>query len=170
MPAFNWFDLCVIGVMGLSGLVGLLRGLIREAFVLASWAVAIGLSVRYGKEASTHLVGLIDIPSLRTASGFALVFLGAWMVSSAAGYVLARLIHGAGLSGLDKMAGLFFGVARGVLIVVVLVFLARETPFVKDPWWNESRLIPVFQSLAMAMARQIPPGYMSQLGLQDASH
>lgn len=170
MPPFNWFDLCIIGVMGLSGLVGLVRGVIKEAFILASWVVAIWLSVHYGKLASSYLTGLIDIPSIRTVAGFAAVFVGAWTVSSAVGYLLARVIHGAGLSGLDKMAGLVFGVARGVLVVVVLVFLARETPFIKDPWWHESRLVPVFQSLAMVMVRQIPPGYMSQIGLQDASH
>jgi membrane protein required for colicin V production len=170
MPPFNWLDLCIIGVMGISGLVGLVRGLVREVFSLAAWAVAIWSGLHYGGQVADYLQNMIPLPSARAAVGFTLVFLVVLMFAGLFGYILARLIETTGLSGVDRLAGLLFGLARGALVVTVLVFLAKETPFPKDPWWLESRLVPLFQSMAIWLSQQIPPGYASQLGSQIISH
>jgi membrane protein required for colicin V production len=170
MPPFNWLDLCIIGVMGLSGLVGLVRGLVREVFSLAAWGVAIWVSLHYGATVAVYLESLIPLPSARAAAAFALLFLVTLMLAGLAGFLLSRLIESTGLTGVDRLAGLLFGLARGMLIIAVLVFLAKETPFPQDPWWKASRLIPLFQSLAIWLASQIPPGYVSRLGSQIISH
>jgi len=86
------------------------------------------------------------------------------------GFVLARILETTGLSGIDRLAGLLFGVARGVLILTVGVFLARSTPFPKEPTWQASQLIPVFQSLAIWMEAQVPPGFVPRLGEKSLSH
>jgi membrane protein required for colicin V production len=42
---------------------------------------------------------------------------------------------------------LVFGVFRGLLVVLALVIaLPKAIPVEQDPWWQESTLIPVFQS------------------------
>ena len=170
MPPFNGVDLCIIGVMGLSGLVGLLRGFVREVFSLFTWGLAIWVGLHYGNSVADYLVEMIPMPSARAAAAFAILFLGTLMLVGMVGFVLSRLIQSTGLSGIDRLAGLLFGIARGVLVVTVLVFLARETPFPKDPWWQKSQLIPVFQSLAVWLAKEIPPGYANRLGSQINTH
>ena len=170
MPPFNWLDYIFIGAMGLSGLVGLMRGLVREVFSLAAWGAAIWCGLHYGGVVATALEAWIPLPSARTASGFAIVFIVSLMLAGMLGYVLARLIESTGLSGVDRLAGLLFGIARGVLIITVLVFLAKETPFPKDPWWQASSLVPLFQSFAIWLSQQIPPGYANLLSSSVISH
>jgi membrane protein required for colicin V production len=49
-----------------------------------------------------------------------------------------------------------FGIARGALLVVVLVVLAGLTALPRDPWWQGSRLIPVFQGIALGLKPHLP--------------
>ncbi|MCG8099299.1 MAG: CvpA family protein, partial [Candidatus Thiodiazotropha taylori] len=66
------------------------------------------------------------------------------------------LVASTGLSGTDRMIGIFFGVARGAVMVAILVLLAGLTPFPNDPWWSESRLIPYFQEMALWLKGFLP--------------
>ena len=52
--------------------------------------------------------------------------------------------------------GMIFGAARGVLMIAALVLLAGLTPFPGDPWWQESRLIPYFEELAVWLRDMLP--------------
>jgi membrane protein required for colicin V production len=46
------------------------------------------------------------------------------------------------------MLGMVFGVARGALVVAILVLLARATPLPQDPWWRDSVLLGHFDRIA----------------------
>ena len=52
---------------------------------------------------------------------------------------------------------MLFGVARGALIVGILVLLAGLTPLPLDPWWDQSVLILPFEQLALEVRRFLPP-------------
>lgn len=170
MPPLTWIDYCLIGIVGLSGLIGLLRGLIREVFSLGAWGVAIWLGLHYGKDFSGLLEPMISLPSARIAAAFALVFFASLLLAGMLGYVLAKLVQSTGLSGTDRLAGLVFGLARGALLVAVLVFLAGATPLAADPWWKGSRLIPPLQDLALWLRDQIPKEYARSLPFSPFSN
>lgn len=163
MMAFNWLDFAMIGVMGLSGVVGLVRGLVREVLSLVAWGFAIWVGVSFSGQATVYLEQAIPSPTARLAAAFGILFLLTLLVAGMIGFLLTRMLETTGLSGIDRLAGLLFGVARGVLIIAVLVFLARETPLPKEAWWQESQLIPLFQSLALWLSSQLPPGFMSRV-------
>ena len=42
-------------------------------------------------------------------------------------------------------------VARGAVIVAILVMLAGLTPIPQDPWWQDSQLLGYFEELALWM-------------------
>ncbi|MEW6038303.1 MAG: CvpA family protein, partial [Pseudomonadota bacterium] len=63
----------------------------------------------------------------------------------------------------DRLAGLVFGLARGVLLVSVLVLLAGFTPLPRDPWWRASLLIPPFQSMALWIKTLLPAEIAGQV-------
>jgi membrane protein required for colicin V production len=153
-----WIDYGILGLIALSALIGLARGLIREVFSLALWGVAIWLGLNYSRAASGLLESLIPTPSARMAAAFLAVFIGTLLAGGLLGYVLGKLVAVTGLSGTDRLAGLVFGLARGALIIAVLVLLAGATPIPEDPWWKQSRLIPPFQSLALWLRGQLPSG------------
>jgi membrane protein required for colicin V production len=166
----NWLDLLMIGVMGVSGLVGLMRGLLREVLSLMTWGVAIWAGIRFSQDLALYLDSFIPSPTARIAAAFGILFIITLILAGMFGYLMGRLLDTAGLSGVDRSAGLLFGVARGILILTVAVFLSRSTPFPKEPIWQSSQLIPVFQSLAIWMEAQIPPGLLPRLGEKIPSH
>ena len=160
---FIWIDYCVIGLIILSALIGLLRGLIREVFSLVLWGAASWLGLHYNHGFSVYLEPVIPVSSARLVVSFLVIFIGTLVVGGMIVFLLGKLVAGTGLGGTDRLAGLLFGVARGVLIVAVLVVLAGVTPLPADPWWKQSKLIPPFQSLALWLRTQIPSGLAAQV-------
>lgn len=159
----TWADYLIIALMGLSALVGLVRGLVREVFSLAAWAFSIWLGLRFSQDLAVHLENLIAVPSLRLGAAFVAIFVVSLMAGGLTGFLLGRLVTGTGLGGTDRLAGLVFGLARGVLLVSVLVLLAGFTPLPRDPWWRESRLIPPFQSMALWIKTLLPAEIAGQV-------
>ncbi|QXP84884.1 CvpA family protein [Methylococcus sp. ANG] len=159
----TWADYLILSLMGLSALVGLIRGLVREVFSLAAWAASIWLGLRFSQDLAVHLETLISVPSLRLGVAFVAIFLVSLVAGGLTGFLLGRLVTGTGLGGTDRLAGLVFGLARGVLLVSVLVLLAGFTPLPRDPWWRESRLIPPFQSMALWIKALLPAEIAGQV-------
>src|SRR5579862_5088968 len=81
-----------------------------------------------------------------------IVFLIILIIFLIIGALLGRLAHrfvnAIGLMGLDKTLGSIFGLARGVLLVVIFVMVASFTPMMKTDNWKNSWLIPQFKAPA----------------------
>lgn len=153
-----WIDYGIIGLVALSAVVGLLRGFIREAFSLLTWIVAVWVGLTFSHDFAPLLEKHVQIPSVRLAAAFAILFVATLLVGGLVSYLLTQLVQMTGFTGTDRLLGLLFGVARGTLLVSVLVLLAGVTPLPKDPWWTESVLIPPFQKLALWLREQLPAG------------
>ena len=72
-------------------------------------------------------------------------------------FLVGQLVEKTGLTGTDRMIGVFFGTARGALLVGIAVLLAGLTALPNDPWWHESLLISYFQDLALWLRDLLPP-------------
>lgn len=152
----NWADYAIIAVLALSVLVGLWRGLVSEVLALAIWVAAFWVAWMFGPRVATAFQGSIDEPSIRIILGYVLCFVGVLVVGALIKFVMAKLIEGTGLSGSDRMLGMLFGLARGVLLVALLVFLLGFTPFTRDPWWHQSKLLPTFITTADWLGQHVP--------------
>lgn len=153
-----WIDYTIIGLILISSVIGLLRGLIREAFSLIIWVVAIWVGLTFSREFSGFLEGLIDYPSARIAAAFAVLFFITLILGALISYLLGELVKKTGLTGSDRFAGMIFGIARGLVVVAIIIMLAGLTPLPEDSWWKESVLIPPFQALAVWLRDHIPSG------------
>ncbi len=88
----------------------------------------------------------IDTPSIRVLLAYLALFIGTLLVGTLINMLLGSLLRASGLSGFDRVLGLAFGVARGLLIVLALVILLpMAIPVNQDPWWRQSVLIPHFE-------------------------
>jgi len=159
MPDLVWIDYCIAGVIGLSALIGLLRGLIREVFSLCAWIAAAWIGLRFSRDFSVYLDPVVSIPSVRMAASFGILFFASLILASLIVFLLHKLVQSTGLTGTDRLAGMVFGIGRGIVVVAVLVLLAGATPLPADPWWKESALIPPFQSLALWLRDQLPSDF-----------
>ncbi|MDZ7924599.1 MAG: CvpA family protein [Marinagarivorans sp.] len=142
----NWADWTIIGVLVLSSGLGLIRGLIKEALSLAIWVAAVIIAKTFGLRLATLLVDVIQTPSLRELAAFAILFVLTLIVGAIANYLIGALVKITGLSGTDRLLGLLFGVARGfIILMLVIVFLPTLLPVDQDSWWQQSSLIAYLQ-------------------------
>lgn len=152
----NGADWAIAVILLLSMLIGLFRGLLVEIMSIAIWILATVLSALLGPMLADWLGGQIDTPSLRIFLGYALVFVGTLLVGALVLWFAKKLVQSTGLSGTDRLLGLLFGAARGVVLTVLLILIAGLTPMPEDPWWRESRALPVFLPLAEAALAMVP--------------
>ncbi len=153
-----WIDYTIIALILISSVIGLLRGFIREAFSLVIWVIAIWVGLTFSREFSSFLEDLMSIPSARIATAFAILFFVTLILGALISYLLGELVNKTGLTGSDRFAGMIFGIARGLVVVAIIVMLAGLTPLPEDSWWKESALIPPFQSLAIWLRDHMPSG------------
>jgi len=158
LNSFIWVDYVIIGIIFVSALIGLFRGLIKEAFSLGTWVVAIIVGIRFCQPFSNYLVDYIDVPSVRIAAAFVILLLLTLILGAMLSYLISQIVDKTGLTGTDRFAGFLFGIARGMVVIAVLILLAGLTPLPQDPWWVESTLIGPFQEFSIWLREQIPEG------------
>ncbi|MCX7553778.1 CvpA family protein [Marinicella sp. S1101] len=152
----NWFDLTIIAILGLSVIVSLFRGLIREVMSLLIWVGAFWLAWTFVDRGAGWLEAFIELPSARHLISFVALFLAALIVGGIINYLVGKMITKTGLGATDRFFGMFFGLGRGIIAVTALVLFIQATPFSKDPWWTESKLTPQFAKLADWVKEQMP--------------
>ncbi len=144
-------DYAFIGLLLLSSLVGLLRGFFREAMSLVVWIGAIWVAARYGDLLAPQLAQFLANDQLRLwAARLALlmaVLIGGGLLSS----LLAMILHSTRLGGTDRVVGLIFGLARGMLLAGLIVVVLRATGLDDEPWSRQSKLLPYAAPVADAL-------------------
>jgi len=147
MLTFNWADYAIIGIVIISIAISLVRGLMREALSLVTWIIAFWVSFKFHGILAELVGKYIHTPSLVLIASFILLFVGVLIIGGVANHLIGHLLRKTGLTGADRFFGLFFGCARGVLLVALIILLGGMTAFAHDQWWQSSALIPHFQWL-----------------------
>lgn len=151
----NWLDYGILGLIAVSVLMGIIRGFVREAMSLVTWVVAIAVGILYCGPVSA-LFTSISMEGVRLLLAFILLALTTLIIGGILSYFLARLIHFTGFGITDRIIGILFGLARGVVVIALMVMLAEPTPFKNDVIWKESTLVPRFQPMAHWMKGKLP--------------
>ncbi len=139
----NWVDFAIIAILGISMLISVIRGFVREAMSLVVWATALVVAMLFYQRAAPWLVDLINTPSLRLLAAWLALFVTVLIGGSLINYILGKAILASGLSGTDRFLGILFGAARGALVILaVLIMLPGILPVEEDIWWQQSVLIP----------------------------
>ncbi|MCU7375984.1 CvpA family protein [Paucibacter sp. O1-1] len=107
----NWADYTIPGVLGLSVVVGLWRGLVSEVMALVCWAASFWVAWMFGEPLSRQFTA-IDVPSARLLLAYGLCFFGVLVVGAIPSFIVRKLVSGSGLSGTDRLLGMMFGLAR----------------------------------------------------------
>jgi membrane protein required for colicin V production len=154
--ALNWIDITIIGIIVLSALVGLLRGLVKEGLTLLSWLFAFGLSITFGPEVSTYLISYFASASLRHAISFISIFLGVLVLGSILSFFLKKLVDSTGLLLGDRFLGFFFGILRGIVLITLFLLIGVMTDMPHHVSWQESQFIPVFKPLVAWVKDLLP--------------
>lgn len=149
-------DIVILSILGLSALVGVLRGMIAELMGLVVWFAAAYLSFKFGADLAPLFADVVTSESIQQALGYLSLFVGTLLVGSLVTFLLRKLVSSTGLSGTDRMLGVVFGLVRGVAIACVVILLLSFTPFTKQAWWADSMLLPHFKPAAQWMQTWLP--------------
>lgn len=122
---FNWVDCAIVVVMGVSMLISLVRGFVREALSLATWIVSIWVGIHYYTTASYWLQPHVSSAPIRMAIAFFILFFLTLLVGSLISFVLVKFIQKTGLTGTDRTLGLVFGLARGFIVVSIALLIGQ---------------------------------------------
>ena len=139
--AWNWFDWSLVTITTLHSIYGLFRGFVREAVTATAWVLAAWIAYMYTSDLAVYLQPHIAVNSMRIALTVVAVFAAVLIASSILRGALLWLISHAGLASLDYVLGLFFGVARGVVISMLIVIGTQYIGLNQDPWWQSSSMV-----------------------------
>ena len=154
--AIAWIDVVIISLVALSAILSLFRGFVKEALALITWLVALWVAMAFYEELATWLSQWIAVPSAQKVTAFGILFVCVLLLGAIVNYLAGKLVDKTGLTGTDKMLGIVFGIARGAVIVAILVLLAGLTPLPQDPWWGDSQFLGYFEDLALWMRNFLP--------------
>ena len=128
----TWFDVIVVAVIVVSAVMSLGRGLVREAFSVVSFIVGFAVGMVTLTYLEPILRGLIapkatGIDPVAAGITFGIGFLAAYVAAAFLGGRLSKLIHSSPEIGvLDRLTGAAFGIARGVLAMILFILLMQQ--------------------------------------------
>lgn len=149
-------DIFIMTLIILSAVISLVRGFIKEAVSLIIWAVAVLLALRFAAPLGDTFLTSIQGHGARYAIAFAAIMLISLFVGMIINASISALVKHTGVSAIDRFLGILFGLARGYLVVTVLILLATFTEIPKSNWWQQSTLIPRFKPAVMWLHRMLP--------------
>lgn len=168
----NWVDLAVIGVVGISALLALMRGFVREVLGIGAW-IGAGIFARwafpYVKE-RFHL--WIHSPDMADAAAFGALFLGALILLSVVSSMVGGVVRTSLLGSADRTLGVVFGLLRGAALVA-FAYIAVGIAVPVDRWPQpvlEARTLPLAYEGAVWAVGLLPEEYRPVVRPPPAGH
>lgn len=167
IDSMNWLDFVFFGIIILSVIISLFRGLIREVLSLFIWLAAFWVAYNFVNVGASSLERWIELPSARHLIAFVGLFISALIVGGMVNFIVGKLISKTGLSATDRFFGMFFGALRAIIVIVSITFFIKATPFSEDPWWQESKLAPQFSKISEWVRLKMPEEFSQYFSFID---
>lgn len=151
-------DIIVISVMLISGILAMVRGFLREVLSILSWVAAAAVTVYFYKQTLPFVQQYISQEMAATAATVALLFLGTLLIASIITARISDLVLDSRIGALDRTLGFAFGLARGLLLMVVaFLFFNWLVPVKTQPTWVlDAKSRPTLQSIGDWLIAQLP--------------
>ena len=147
-------DFVVLTILLISLSIGLWRGLIYEVLSLLGWPIAFVLS-RLSADSIAKLLPMVE-ETMRITAAYALVFIAALIVWGILAKMLSKMLKAMGSDWSDRAMGGMFGVVRGVLVVLVLTWLAGLTHIPEQQFWRGALTSKTLEDVALLTKAWLP--------------
>lgn len=153
-----WVDFFIIGLTIICVITGLFRGFGGEVFASLNWVVAVFVALSFDKYFVRFVPEIYSHPTAQIAAAFIALLLMTLALGAVIGVLLGALASNVGVSFFARLGGMTVGVFRSMIIIIILVMLTGLTSLPNDSWWQESKLLPPFQLLAVGLRDHVPSG------------
>ena len=144
-------DYIILAILIISSIMGLVRGLLREAIAVITWFLAIVLAWSFAPSLEHLLGGVLEGSPMRIWAARAIIFVGILLLGGAVSVVLGHYVRVSMFAGMDKFLGFIFGIIRGVVVVGAFTIAVQALRMDEDPRWKNSRLMPYAIGVADAL-------------------
>ena len=159
-------DIIVLAVMLLSGLLAMIRGFMREILSIAAWGTAaIVAAYAYSSKLLPMVQETLKNETLAKVALVAGVFLLTLIVVSVITVRISDMILDSRIGALDRTLGFLFGLARGLLIMVVaFAFFDWLVNDKQQPdWVRGAKSKAILQSTAEALKQVLPDDFLDTM-------
>jgi membrane protein required for colicin V production len=155
----GWVDVAMIGVIAVSAIVGMVRGLTFELLSLAGWFVAYFAGRWFAPFLAPHLPIGAAGSALNQGASFVSAFLIVLIVWSLLARGVSALIGATPLRPLDRLLGSLFGLARGLLVLLAVATVVVYTPLAGSAAWRASAGAVLLDGVLHALLPIVPAGW-----------
>ena len=131
-------DWILSGVLLLSLLLGVWRGLVYEVLSVLSWIAAFALAQWFAPDVGQRLPMSGVGEPMRHVAGFVVVFIAVVFAGGLVALVVKKLVAVVGLSPVDRLLGALFGLARGLILLLAAAVVVAMTPLHSSAAWRQS--------------------------------
>jgi membrane protein required for colicin V production len=163
MQDFNWVDAVLLAALLVSILVGLWRGIVFEVLSLAGWVAAFVAAQLWGEEVARWLPVGTPGSALNHGVGIAATFLAALIVWGIGTRIVRMLVRATPLSGIDRVLGSVFGVARAIVLGLAVATVVLMTPAARSADWQRSYSGPWLTRWVMSLKPMLPADVVRHL-------
>src|ERR1700687_3441113 len=151
-------DLVLLAVMLISGLLAMVRGFMREILSIAAWGAAAVVTLYAFSKLLPTAKTYFNNDTVATVVVVAGVFVGTLLLVSIVTIKISDMILDSRIGALDRTLGFLFGLARGLVIVVVaFLFFAWLVPDRSQPEWVKgAKSKVVLQSTGQWLMSMLP--------------
>jgi membrane protein required for colicin V production len=119
----NLVDLIAVAIIGISALLSLRVGLLREMFALGSLLLGLVGAIILGRAYAHRVPDYLGSRAATQVAFFVISFLGVYIVVGLIGGIVSRATRAVKLGFVDHMLGFMFGAVRGMLLCFLLIVL-----------------------------------------------
>ncbi len=157
MAALTVFDIIVLILVVIAAAAGLMRGFVGEIVSLLAWAAGIMAVRLFYTPAKAIAMQLVSTESGAAILALVVLFLGAFIIVRVVGGRVSQTTKTSLVGPVDRVLGLGFGAAKGVLAAALVFLLVNLTFDTVDPgepspeWLAKARTAPTLAMVSKAL-------------------
>jgi membrane protein required for colicin V production len=175
MSSFNWLDYAVLFIFAMSMLAGFMRGVVKEVISLVTWIAAFVIASMFATKLAAYFTSSSVGQSMTNVAGgmntslsyltlglcFLALFIATLIAGSIINFLFTTASQGLGIGFVNRLLGAAFGVVRGYLVVLIILFVISISPLTSQVWWGQSQFVASFKPAMQWLGETIQPGFQN---------
>ncbi len=158
-----WIDYAIAGAVGTASVIGTVKGYNQQTFALLVAFIALMVGLGFSRDLAYFLPPSIKDSSAKLATAFVALYALTSVVGAVIRLLLGKLLKSTRPAPLERIGGLGLGILRGGIWATAIIILAGLSVLPHSPWWNQTKLVPPFQTIALWLKEHIPSGLLEKI-------